>query len=78
MCESDLMIAERFPGLLELPDDAKLQLAGELFSDVIGDSDEADPDLVALIESRLVEYREHPERTSTWEAVKERLLNRGT
>jgi putative addiction module component (TIGR02574 family) len=70
------MIAERFPGLLDLSDDAKLQLAGELFTDVIGDEVEEHPELVALIESRLVEYRQQPERVSTWEAVKARLLSR--
>ena len=70
------MIAERFPGLLDLPDDAKLQLAGELFADVIGDDEENNPALVALIDARLAEYRDHPERVSTWEAVKARLLEK--
>jgi putative addiction module component (TIGR02574 family) len=70
------MIAEQFAGLLELPDDAKLQLAGELFADVIGDDDEINPALTALIEARLAEYREHPEQVSTWDAVKARLLKK--
>jgi hypothetical protein len=72
------MIAEQFPGLLTLPDEAKLQLAGELFADVVGGDDLEDPELVNLIEARLAEYRAHPERISTWEDVKARLLNRAS
>jgi putative addiction module component (TIGR02574 family) len=70
------MIADQFPGLWDLPDDAKLQLAEELFRDVIGGSEGDDSELEALIDARLAEYQRHPERVSTWEAVKARLLNR--
>jgi len=69
------MIAEQYPGLLERPDEEKLKLAGKLWNDVIGDTDEADdPVLIALMEARLAEYRAHPERVSSWEDVKTRLL----
>ena len=51
------MIAEQYPGLLDRPDEEKLQLARELWHDVIGDAGEADdPALIALMESRLAEY----------------------
>ena len=32
------MISEKYPDLLALPDEDKLKLAGELWSDVIGDA----------------------------------------
>lgn len=68
------MISERYPDLLRLPDEEKLQLAGELWQDVIGDAAEEDPTLAALMEARLAEYRAHPERVSSWADVKARLL----
>ena len=68
------MISERYPDLLALPDEDKLQLAGELWNDVIGDAADDDPALVALIQARLVEYQAHPERVSPWADVKARLL----
>ncbi len=69
------MIAEQYPGLLDRTDEEKLQLAGELWNDVIGDAAEADdPGIISLMESRLAEYRAHPERVSSWEDVRARLL----
>ncbi len=70
------MIAEQYPGLLALPDEDKLQLAGELWNDVIGnDVIEENSTLVPLIESRLADYRAHPEQVSSWTDVKARLLS---
>ena len=68
------MISDRYPDLLTLPDEEKLQLAGELWKDVIGDAAEDDPALVTLIEARLAAYQAHPERVSPWADVKARLL----
>ena len=68
------MIADQYPGLLSLPDEDKLQLAGEFWNDVIGDSAEEDPSLASFMETRLAEYREHPDRASSWADVKARLL----
>jgi hypothetical protein len=48
------MIAEQYPGLLDRPDEEKLQLAGELWHAVIGhDEGGDDPTLVALMEKHL-------------------------
>lgn len=69
-----VMISEKYPDLLTLPDEDKLQLAGELWKDVIGDAAEDDPALVALIEARLAEYQAHPERVAPWADVRARLL----
>lgn len=57
------------------PDEDKLQLAEELLADVMGGAPpEEDPALIALMESRLAEYRENPKRVSSWSEVKTRLL----
>ena len=68
------MISERYPDLLTLPDEDKLQLAGELWKDVIGDAANDDPTLAALIEARVAAYQAHPEHVSSWADVKARLL----
>jgi len=68
------MIADQYPGLLTRPDEEKLQLIEELLSDVMGDLSEGDPTLVALMKSRLAEYRIYPERVSPSSEVKARLL----
>lgn len=69
------MIAEQYPGLLDRPDEEKLQLAGELWHAVIGhDAGGDDPTLTALMEKRLSEYQAHPGQVSNWEEVKARLL----
>ena len=68
------MIAEEYPGLLSRPDEDKLRLAGELWNDVIGDANDDDPSLVDLMAARLAEYHAQPERVSSWEDVKARLL----
>lgn len=68
---------EQYPELKRLSDEAKLELASELFTDVIGGSASGHSALLPLIESRLAEYRNHPEQTSTWDAVKSRLAEKG-
>ena len=68
------MIAEQYPGLLQLPDEKKLQLAGELWHDVIGDLSAEDSEPSHWIEDRLAEYQAHPERVSNWAEVKARLM----
>lgn len=69
------MIADQYPGLLDRPDEEKLQLAGELWRDVLGGEGESDdPAVTALMEARLGEYLAHPERVSTWDEVKARLI----
>jgi len=68
------MISERYPDLLALSDEDKLQLAGELWKDVVGGVAEEDPALAALIAARLAEYQAHPEQVSSWTDVKARLL----
>lgn len=69
------MIAEQYPGLLDQPDEVKLQLAAELWQDVIGDGTATDDEaLAALMEERLAAYRAAPEQVSTWAEVKARLL----
>ena len=69
------MIAEQYPRLLERSAGEKLQLAGELWRDVIRNEIVSDdPAVVTLIESRLAEYQANPDRVSTWDEVKARLM----
>jgi hypothetical protein len=50
------MIAERFPGLAQLPDEDKMTLMAELWKDVMDDS----PALAEFVEQRWQEYQQHP------------------
>lgn len=68
------MIAERFPGLVELSDDDKFTLMAELWQDVTDHSATDDPALAELVEQRWQDYQKHPERVSPWSDVKARLL----
>ena len=68
------MVAEKFPELMALPDSEKLQCAAELWASVVGDPVDKDPAMVELIESRLADYRAHPERVVPWSEVKAGLL----
>ncbi|OAI58149.1 hypothetical protein AYO49_00085 [Verrucomicrobiaceae bacterium SCGC AG-212-N21] len=68
------VITERYPEIQQLADEDKLQLASELWSDVVGDSTPDDPSLEQTIAERLAEYHAHPERVSSWADVKARLL----
>ena len=69
------MIAEQFPGVMALPDSDKFRLIVELWDDVAGEAADMsdDPEMVALIEQRLEQYRAHPEAGSPWEAVRDRI-----
>ncbi len=68
------MIAERFPGITQLPDEDKLTLMAELWQDVMHDDAAENPVLAELVEQRLQEYRAHPERVSSWSDVKARIM----
>lgn len=69
------MIAEQYPGLLNRPDEEKLQLAAELWQDVMGERTEADdPAMEILMEARWREYQNHPGRVRSWEELKLQLL----
>jgi len=69
------MVAEKYPELMALPDSQKLQCAAELWASVLGElSEDCDPAMQELIESRLADYQAHPERVVPWSEVKAQLL----
>jgi putative addiction module component (TIGR02574 family) len=68
------MIAERFPGIAQLPDEDKMTLMAELWQDVMDDATSENPALAEFVEKRWQEYRQHPERVSPWSEVKARIL----
>ena len=68
------MVAEKYPELMALPDSQRLQCAAELWASVVNDPVDKDPAIVELIESRLADYRAHPERVVPWSEVKAGLL----
>ncbi|WP_395746382.1 addiction module protein [Prosthecobacter sp.] len=68
------MIAERFPGLAQLPDEDKMTLMAELWKDVMDDTPDDNPALAEFVEQRWQEYQQHPDRVSAWSDVKARIL----
>ena len=59
---------------MALPDDEKFRFIAELRDDVAGGEVPDDPEMAALIEKRLAEYRASPASGSSWEAVKTRIF----
>ncbi|MCB1237163.1 MAG: addiction module protein [Verrucomicrobiae bacterium] len=69
------MIVEEFPEIEQLSPDRKLALAAELFEGVTDCAPEdADPEIVRLLEERLAEYEKNPSSGSPWGEVKARIL----
>ena len=68
------MIAERFPGLAQLPDEDKMTLMAELWKDVMDDAPDDNPALAEFVEKRWQEYQQHPDQVSPWSDVKARIL----
>ena len=68
------MIAERFPGLAQLPDEDKMTLMMELWKDVMDDTPDDNPVLAEFVEQRWREYQQHPDRVSPWSEVKARIV----
>jgi putative addiction module component (TIGR02574 family) len=70
------MILEKFPEVLRLSPAEKLLFVSELWNDL-----EAQPsqvpvsrEVIAELDQRMEQFRQHPEQFTTWEAVKERIL----
>jgi hypothetical protein len=68
------MIAERFPGLAQLPDEDKMTLMAELWKDVMDDTLDDSPALAEFVEQRWQEYQQHPDCVSSWSDVKARIV----
>jgi putative addiction module component (TIGR02574 family) len=70
------LILEKFPEVKRLPSSEKLILISEVWNDLEAHPAEVPvpPDVVAELDRRMEHFRRHPDRFTTWEAVKERIL----
>ena len=67
------MILERFPELLKLSDDERIQLSEELSGTVFLDEPVTDPAIIAELERRMEEYRRDPSLGRPWSEVRARV-----
>jgi putative addiction module component (TIGR02574 family) len=71
------MILERFPGLLALSENEKLQLAEELYGRALQVLPHLSEDEIhAVLEESVEEFHRDPETGCGWEQVKARVLAR--
>jgi putative addiction module component (TIGR02574 family) len=71
------MILERFPEVQKLTPSEKLIFVSELWNDLEANPSEVpvSPDVIAELDSRMEHFRQHPEEFTTWEKVKDRVLD---
>ncbi len=71
------MILERFPEIQRLSPSEKLQFVSELWNELQAHPSEVpvSREIIAELDRRMQHFREHPNEFTTWEAVKERILN---
>ena len=67
------MILERFPELLKLSDDERVQLYSELGDTLFIDEPVTDPLIIAELDRRMEEYRRDPSTAKPWAEVREQL-----
>jgi putative addiction module component (TIGR02574 family) len=72
------MILEKIPAVKSLSSAEKLLLVTELWDDLAAHPTEVPvtPDQLAELDRRMEEYRKHPDRVTTWEAIQQRLLGK--
>jgi len=70
------MILEKFPKIQQLSPSEKLIFVSELWNDLAAHPAEVpvSREIIAELDRRMEEFQQHPERFTTWEAVKERIL----
>jgi putative addiction module component (TIGR02574 family) len=70
------MILERFPEVERLSALEKLQLASELWNQLEEHSSDlpVSDAMVSELERRMEHFKNHPEQSTTWAAIKERVL----
>ena len=67
------MILERFPELLKLSDEERVQLYSELGDTFFIDEAVTDPVIIAELDRRMKEYRRDPSKAKPWAEVREQL-----
>ncbi len=70
------MILEQFPEIQRLSAAEKLQFVSELWNDLEAHPSEVpvSREIISELDRRMEDFRQHPEKFTTWEAVKERIL----
>jgi putative addiction module component (TIGR02574 family) len=70
------MILEQLPAVKQWPTAMKLQLASELWDEVLAHQEDiqVSPEHRAEIERSMAEFEREPSKVTTWEAVKARIL----
>ncbi len=71
------MILEKFPEVQRLSPSEKLIFVSELWNDLEANPSEVpvSREIIAELDRRMEHFRQHPDEFTTWEAVKERILN---
>ena len=62
--------------ILDLADEGELSLLENLLNPQPAEAGALPPEVVSLLEQRLASLKENPQAGSSWETVRERLLNR--
>ena len=70
------MILEKFPELQRLSPSEKLIFLAELWNDLEEHPSEVPVarEIIQELDQRMEHFRQHPNESTTWEAVKERIL----
>ena len=70
------MILERFPEVRKLSPSEKLIFVSELWNELEAHPSEVpvSPEIIAELDRRMENFRQHPDQFTTWEAVKKRIL----
>ena len=70
------MILERFPEVRKLSPSEKLIFVSELWNELEAYPSEVPvpPEIIAELDRRMENFRQHPDQFTTWEAVKKRIL----
>lgn len=70
------MILDQFPEVKKLSSPEKLLFVNELWND-LADHPQDVPvsrEVIEELDRRMADFREHPDKFTTWKAVKERIL----
>lgn len=71
------MIVEDYPEIQRLSPELKLALAAELLEQATDQiAEQPDPEIVRLLDERLLDYQRDPSSASPWSEVKARILGR--
>jgi hypothetical protein len=62
--------------ILDLADEGEISLLENILSPQPSESESLSPEVIKLIDQRLESFKANPQAGTSWEAVREKLLNR--